>query len=62
LPEGLVFFNGLGGFSPDGKEYVIVSNNKTRTPAPWVNVIANPTFGTVISESGSAYTWTENAH
>ena len=33
-----------------------------RTPAPWANVIANPDFGTVISESGAAYTWAENAH
>ncbi len=32
------------------------------TPAPWVNVLANPGFGTVISESGSAYSWAVNAH
>ena len=32
------------------------------TPAPWVNVLANPDFGTVISESGQSYTWSENAH
>jgi len=32
------------------------------TPAPWVNVLANPHFGTVVSESGSAYTWVENCH
>ena len=62
LPKDLLFFNGIGGFSPDGSEYVIVVGDKNRTPAPWVNVIANPDFGTVISESGSAYTWTENAH
>ena len=62
LPGNLIYFNGSGGFSPDGKEYVIVTGDKNRTPAPWVNVIANPNFGTVISESGSAYTWTENAH
>lgn len=62
LPENLIYFNGSGGFSPDGKEYVIVTGDKHKTPAPWVNVIANPNFGTVISESGSAYTWTENAH
>jgi cyclic beta-1,2-glucan synthetase len=61
-PKDLIFFNGSGGFSPDGKEYVIVTDNKSKTPAPWVNVIANPNFGTVVSESGSAYTWTENAH
>src|SRR4030095_12719008 len=55
-------FNGTGGFSPDGREYVIVSDAEHRPPAPWVNVIANPRFGTVVSEAGSAYTWCENAH
>jgi cyclic beta-1,2-glucan synthetase len=60
--KNLIFFNGLGGFSPEGSEYIITIDNKNRTPAPWVNVIANPVFGTVISESGQAYTWSENAH
>ncbi len=54
--------NGLGGFSDDGREYVITTSMTQRTPAPWSNVIANPHFGTVVSESGSAYTWCENAH
>jgi cyclic beta-1,2-glucan synthetase len=58
----LVFFNGLGGFTPDGREYVITTAPGHVTPAPWVNVLANSQFGTVISESGSAYTWSENAH
>ena len=62
LPNDLVFFNGLGGFSADGSEYIINVDDKNRTAAPWVNVIANPNFGTIISESGTAYTWTENAH
>jgi len=61
-PDDLTFFNGLGGFSPDGSEYIIVTDDNNKTPAPWVNVIANPGFGTVVSESGTAYTWTENAH
>jgi cyclic beta-1,2-glucan synthetase len=61
-PKDLIFFNGSGGFSPDGKEYVITTDKNNKTPVPWVNVIANPNFGTVISESGSAYSWTENAH
>ena len=61
-PEDLIFFNGHGGFSPDGKEYVIIADHKNATPAPWVNVIANPNFGTVVSDNGSAYSWTENAH
>jgi cyclic beta-1,2-glucan synthetase len=58
----LVDWNGLGGFTPDGREYVITTGHGARTPAPWVNVLANPWFGSVVSESGSAYTWCENAH
>ncbi len=58
----LILENGLGGFSEDGREYVIRTGGATRTPAPWVNVLANPNFGSVVSESGQAYTWSENAH
>jgi len=63
LPRNdLTFYNGLGGFTPDGREYVITTAPGYVTPAPWVNVLANPSFGTVVSESGSACTWSENAH
>jgi len=58
----LIFFNELGGFSPDGREYIITTTRGQVTPAPWVNVLANARFGSVVSESGSAYTWSENAH
>jgi cellobiose phosphorylase len=58
----LIFFNGMGGFTPDGREYVITTAHGQATPAPWVNMLANPHFGTVISESGLACTWSENAH
>jgi cyclic beta-1,2-glucan synthetase len=61
-PRDLSYFNGLGGFSPDGREYQIVLNDGANTPAPWSNVLANAEFGSVISESGQAYTWYENAH
>jgi cellobiose phosphorylase len=61
-PRELIFPNGLGGFTRDGHEYVITLPAGRMTPAPWVNVLANPTFGTVVSESGGAYTWAENAH
>ncbi len=60
--RGLLMFNGCGGYTQDGREYVIALAPGQTTPAPWVNVIANPDFGTVISESGGAYTWIENAH
>ncbi|UGQ49328.1 cyclic beta 1-2 glucan synthetase [Massilia endophytica] len=62
LPHGLILENGLGGFTHDGREYVIVTAEGHRTPAPWSNVLANPQFGSVVSESGQAYTWHENAH
>ncbi len=55
-------WNGTGGFTRDGREYVIITAAGSRTPAPWVNVLANAYFGTVVSESGGAYTWCENAH
>ena len=58
----LEFFNGLGGFTPDGREYVVQLAPGQTPPAPWVNVLANPQFGTVVSESGAATTWSENAH
>jgi cellobiose phosphorylase len=57
-----IFCNGLGGFTPDGREYVITLEPGQSTPAPWVNVIASPHIGTVVSESGGAYTWVDNAH
>lgn len=61
-PQDLQFFNGLGGFTAAGDEYIIRLTESSTTPAPWANVIANPNFGTLVSESGQGYTWTENAH
>jgi cellobiose phosphorylase len=58
----LILSNDLGGFTEDGREYVITTSVNHVTPAPWANVIANANFGSVISESGQAYTWGENAH
>jgi len=60
-PEGLLFDNGVGGFSPDGKEYQIYLQSGQTSPAPWVNVIANPDFGSVVSESGLGYSWAGNS-
>ena len=61
LPDDLQMDNGLGGFSHDGKEYAIHLKSGQRTPHPWVNVIANPQFGFLVSESGSGCTWAENS-
>jgi cellobiose phosphorylase len=60
-PGELAFDNGCGGFSADGREYVITASASRMTPLPWINVLANPLFGTLVSESGSASTWRENA-
>ncbi|MEA4909946.1 MAG: hypothetical protein VB089_20155, partial [Anaerolineaceae bacterium] len=60
-PVDLQFDNGLGGFTRDGKEYVIYLNQEVWTPAPWVNVIANENFGCLVSESGGGGTWALNS-
>lgn len=53
--------NGYGGFTSDGREYAIILHGKTRTPAPWVNVISNPHFGFQVAAEGSGYTWADNS-
>lgn len=50
-----------GGFVSEGDAFVIHTTTTRPTPAPWVNVLANDLLGTVISETGSAYTWFGNA-
>ena len=57
----LAYFNGLGGFTKDGQEYVIYLGPGDQTPMPWINVMANPTFGTMVSESGQGYSWYGNS-
>ncbi|VBB05230.1 glycosyl hydrolase 94 [Lucifera butyrica] len=57
----LQFFNGWGGFSPDGREYQILLKDGNHLPAPWINVIANPVFGCLVSELGTGYTWWRNS-
>jgi cyclic beta-1,2-glucan synthetase len=57
----LEFFNGLGGFAADGREYVTILGEGQWTPAPWINVIANPSFGFQVSVEGAGYTWSINS-
>ena len=57
----LIMANGLGGFTENGREYVVVLEGERETPLPWSNVLANATFGTIVSSSGSAFTWAENS-
>jgi cyclic beta-1,2-glucan synthetase len=60
VPE-LIHDNGLGGFAEDGREYVVVLSGDADTPLPWVNVLANPTFGSVVGSTGAAFTWAMNS-
>ncbi len=60
LPE-LEFFNGIGGFADEGREYVCILQSGQTTPAPWINVIANPNFGFQVSAEGSGHVWSENS-
>ncbi len=57
----LTHFNGWGGFTAGGREYAIVLEGDADTPQPWVNVIANPRFGTVVGATGAAWTWAGNS-
>jgi len=59
--KDMTFFNGFGGFVAGGHEYAIYLNDHKLTPVPWSNILANPSFGTQISESGAGYTWAENS-
>ncbi len=61
ISQHLECFNGLGGFDKDGREYVTLLEADANTPAPWINVIANPQFGFQVSAQGSGYTWAENS-
>jgi cyclic beta-1,2-glucan synthetase len=56
-PSDLEFFNGLGGFADDGREYVTVLGPGQSTPAPWINVVSNPVFGFQVGAEGGGYTW-----
>ncbi|WP_206155038.1 GH36-type glycosyl hydrolase domain-containing protein, partial [Clostridium muellerianum] len=57
----LYYFNGLGGFHHENNSYIIVLKNWETTPAPWINVISNDSFGFHVSESGISYTWNKNS-
>jgi cyclic beta-1,2-glucan synthetase len=66
LPAGparadLEYFNGLGGFAEQGREYVTLLGPGRTTPAPWINVVANPAFGFQVAAEGSGFTWSMNS-
>ncbi|HVE38657.1 MAG TPA: glucoamylase family protein [Planctomycetota bacterium] len=57
----LRFWNGRGGFTEDGSQYCIALEGEDETPLPWCNILTNPEFGSVVSSSGSSFTWAENS-
>jgi cyclic beta-1,2-glucan synthetase len=57
----LEYFNGLGGFAAQGREYLVAATGGQLTPAPWINVIANRGFGFHVSTDGAGYTWSRNS-
>ena len=61
VSRGLEFFNGLGGFAAEGREYVTTLDASQSTPAPWINVIANARFGCQMAVEGGGYTWSVNS-
>jgi cyclic beta-1,2-glucan synthetase len=60
-PQGLAFWNGHGGFAVAEREYRMVLEESACTPLPWVNVIANPRFGFIVSAEGGGYAWSTNS-
>ena len=61
LVQPLEFYNGLGGFAEDGREYVTILGPGQATPAPWINVVANPVFGVQVATEGTGFTWSANS-
>src|SRR5207244_4006206 len=55
-----LFDNGFGGFTPDGREYVITVADRV-PPAPWSNVLANAAFGSLVTESALGCSWAGNS-
>lgn len=58
--KDLLYYNNFGGFTRDGKNYIIKTNEKN-TPAPWSHIIANENFGTIVTANGGGYTWSGNS-
>ncbi len=59
--EKLKYYNEYGGFSEDGKEYLIRINKENRLPTVWCNILANEKFGTIVTENMGGYSWFKNS-
>ncbi|HEU4856038.1 MAG TPA: glycosyl transferase family 36 [Rhodanobacteraceae bacterium] len=60
-PKELDFWNGLGGFTRDGREYATLLREGASTPAPWSQIVANPEFGFLVTTTGGGYCWARNS-
>ena len=60
VPE-MMLANTIGGFTDEGRAYAVVLEGDQETPLPWVNVIANPNFGTIVTSTGASHTWSANS-
>ncbi|HET7411781.1 MAG TPA: glucoamylase family protein, partial [Pararhizobium sp.] len=61
VPDDLAFWNGYGGFAEDGRSYVVRLKGGEATPHPWINVMANGSFGFHVSAEGAGFTWSRNS-
>ena len=57
----MLYDNSFGGFSQDGKEYLIYKNKENKLPSVWCNILTNSFFGTVVTDSLGGYTWSKNS-
>lgn len=59
--EEMLYDNSYGGFSLDGKEYLIYKNQENKLPAVWCNILCNNMFGTIFTDNLGGYTWNKNS-
>ena len=59
--QDCTFDNSYGGFAAGTGDYAIKLEGGRKTPAPWCNVLANETFGSIVSEAGLGFSWGLNA-
>ena len=59
--EDLKYYNGYGGFSENGKEYIMCVNKYNKTPTVWSNVLSNEKFGCIVTNNLGGYTWSKNS-
>ena len=55
----LRYSNEYGGFSKDGKEYIICVDKNV--PSVWSNILSNENFGTIVTQNLGGFTWYKNS-